>query len=184
MPIRGNTRSRSLAGLEKDTRQEAGSGWATVRQRLNAGDELLELSGQAIPAGDLDRYLQAVFAVLDASPTDRPLIFYLSHVLWRHRYVQLITSPSQAIQRIIFPLILLAGRVLGKDRGSSWPGSPESCMGAPEVKSGEGLGMRCRWWLLAFGRDVNPLDPSDERPVPPEGRNTQPTSGRRFSISG
>jgi hypothetical protein len=99
----------------------------------NAGDDLLEFSGQAIPAVDLDRFLQGVFAVLNASPNGRPSMFYLAHVLWRHRESQLIATPPQAIQRIVFPVILFIGRVLGKYRGSSWPGSPESCPGAPLV---------------------------------------------------
>jgi len=99
----------------------------------NAGDDLLELSGRAIPAGDLDRYLQALFAVLNASPSGRPSIFYLAHVLWRHRHTQAVMLPPRALQLIIFPLILLVGRVLGKYRGDSWPGSPASCTGAPEV---------------------------------------------------
>ena len=51
----------------------------------NAGDDLLELSGRAIPAADLDRFLQALLAVLNASPSGRPSIFYIAHVLWRHR---------------------------------------------------------------------------------------------------
>jgi quercetin dioxygenase-like cupin family protein len=99
----------------------------------NAGDDLLELSGQAIPAGDLDRFLQALFAVLNASPSGRPSIYYLVHVLWRHRHTQAVMLPPRIIQQIIFPLILLAGRALGKYRGDSWPGSPASCTGAPEV---------------------------------------------------
>jgi len=99
----------------------------------NAGDNLLELNGRAIPAGDLDRYLQALFAVLNASPSGRPSMFYLAHVLWRHRRSQLVTLPPKAIQWIAFPLILLVGRVLGKYRGDGWPGSPASCRGAPEV---------------------------------------------------
>jgi hypothetical protein len=99
----------------------------------NAGDDLLELSGRAIPAGDLDRYLQALFAVLNASPSGRPSIFYLAHVLWRHRHTQAVALPPRTIQRIIFPFILLVGHVLGKYRGDSWPGSPASCTGAPEV---------------------------------------------------
>lgn len=33
----------------------------------------------------------------------------------------------------VFPLILFVGRMLGKYRGTSWPGSPESCTGAPVV---------------------------------------------------
>ena len=104
-----------------------------VHSWWNAGDDLLEFSGQAIPAVDLDRYLQAVFAVLDASPNGRPSIFYLAHVVWRHRDTQSLATPPRAIQRIVFPLILFIGRILGKYRGSSWPGSPESCPGAPLV---------------------------------------------------
>lgn len=96
----------------------------------NAGDELLELTGQVVPAVDLARFLQALFAVLNASSNSRPSIFYLAHVLWRHRDTQLILRPPPTIQRIVFPVILFIGRLLGKYRGSSWPGSPESCPGA------------------------------------------------------
>ena len=104
----------------------------------------LEFSDLAIPAVDLDRYLQAVFAVLDASPKGRPSIFYLAHVLWRHRDTQLIAAPPRPIQRIVFPLIVFIGRILGKYRGSSWPGSPESCTGAPLVNATSAQGMRRR----------------------------------------
>src|SRR5262245_51023909 len=99
----------------------------------NAGDDLLELSGKVVPAVDLDRYLQALFAVLNANPGGRPSIFHLAHVLWRHRDTQLILRPPRAIQGVVFPVILFIGRILGKYRGSSWPGSPESCPGAPLV---------------------------------------------------
>ena len=104
-----------------------------VHKWWNAGDDLLELSGRAIPANDLDRYLQAIVAVLNASPFGRPSIFYIAHVAWRHRHTQALAMPPRAIQRVIFPLILFVGRVLGKYRGSSWSGSPESCPGAPLV---------------------------------------------------
>jgi mannose-6-phosphate isomerase-like protein (cupin superfamily) len=101
----------------------------------NAGDDLLEFSGHVVPV-DLDRYLQAVFAVLNAS-NGRPPIFYLAHVLWRHRGTQLLSIPPPAIQRILLPAVLIIGRILGKYRGSSWPGSPESCLGAPLVDSND-----------------------------------------------
>ncbi len=103
-----------------------------VHKWWNAGDELLELSGRATPAVDLDRFLQALFVVLNANPSGRPSIFYIAHVLSRHRHTQEILVPPRAIQRIVFPLVLLVGRVLGKYRGTSWPGSPESCAGAPD----------------------------------------------------
>jgi quercetin dioxygenase-like cupin family protein len=99
----------------------------------NAGDILLEMNGRVIPAVDLDRYLQALFAVLNAGISGRPSIFYIAHVLWRHRHTQRVVTPPWIIQQIFFPLVLLAGRVLGKYRGTNWPGSPESCTGAPEV---------------------------------------------------
>jgi mannose-6-phosphate isomerase-like protein (cupin superfamily) len=105
----------------------------------NAGDDLLEFSGTATPNTDLDRFLQAVFAVLNSSPTGRPSIFYLAAVLWRHRDNQMMMAPPRVIQRIVFPVVLMIGRMLGKYRGSSWPGSPQSCPGAPLV---EALGTR------------------------------------------
>ena len=99
----------------------------------NAGDEPLETSGTAVPASDLDRFIQAMFAVVNASASGRPPIFYLAHVLWRHRRTQTVALPPKAVQRIVFPLILLLGTALGKYRGTAWPGSPASCPGAPET---------------------------------------------------
>src|SRR5215469_17329750 len=99
----------------------------------NAGDDLLEISGQVVPAVDLDRYLQAVFAVVNAGPSGKPSIFYLAHVAWRNRRTQALAKPPQAIQRILFPLVVGVGRILGKYRGEGWPGSPASCPGAPAV---------------------------------------------------
>lgn len=99
----------------------------------NAGDELLQLSGRTVPAGDLDRFIQALWAVLNASTSGRPSIFYLAHVLWRHRRTQAVALPPKAVQRMVFPLILLLGTALGKYRGTAWPGSPASCTGAPET---------------------------------------------------
>jgi hypothetical protein len=69
--------------------------------------------------------------VLNASATGRPSIFYVAHVLWRHRRTQQVVMPPVAIQRILFPVVLLIGRVLGKYKGHSWPGCPETCPGAP-----------------------------------------------------
>ena len=101
----------------------------------NAGEDMLEFGGQVIPVVDLDRYLQAMFAVLNASASGRPSIFYLAHVLWRHRRTQAVAKPPRAIQRIVFPLVVLVGYMLGKYRGDGWPGSPASCPGAPEVNA-------------------------------------------------
>ena len=106
-----------------------------VHSWWNAGEDLLELSGRAIPAVDLDRLLQAVFAVLNADAAGKPSIFYLAHVLWRHRHTQAVTTPPRPIQRIVFPLVVLVGCILGKYRGAHWPGSPESCPGASPTEA-------------------------------------------------
>jgi hypothetical protein len=58
---------------------------------------------------DLDCYLQAVFAVLNASANGRPSIFHLAHVLWRHRDTQLMAVPAPAIQRIVCRWFCLSG---------------------------------------------------------------------------
>jgi hypothetical protein len=53
-------------------------------------------------------------------------------VLWRHRHMHQVARPPRVIQAILFPLVIGVGRVLGKYRGTSWPGAPEMCTGAPE----------------------------------------------------
>ena len=97
----------------------------------NAGEDLLEFSGHVAPIVGLDRFLQAVFAVVNAGPAGRPSIFYMAHVLWRHRRTHQVATPPRIIQRIVFPVTVLLGHLLGKYKGDNWPGSPASCPGAP-----------------------------------------------------
>jgi mannose-6-phosphate isomerase-like protein (cupin superfamily) len=117
--------------LVVQTGEDAAFPAGVVHSWWNAGETLLEFSGRVVPAVDLDQFLQALFAVLNASATDRPSIFYLAHVLWRHRGTQGVVTPPVAIQRILFPVVMLIGRVLGKYKGQGWPGCPETCTGAP-----------------------------------------------------
>jgi len=98
----------------------------------NAGEDLLEFNGRIVPVIDLDRFLQAIFAVFNASQSGRPSLFYLAHILRRHRQTQEIKAVPVAIQKIVFPVVLLIGRILGKYRGDNWPGSPASSTGAPQ----------------------------------------------------
>lgn len=100
----------------------------------NAGADMLEFSGHVAPVVDLDRYLQAVFAVMNAGPPGKPSIFYLASVLWRHRKTQRSINPPAVIQSIVFPIVIFVGLLLGKYRGAEWPGSPASCPGAPFVE--------------------------------------------------
>ena len=99
----------------------------------NAGKDLLEFKGRVVPVIDLDRYLQAIFAVANASNSGRPSLFYVAHILRRHRHTQELRAMPMAVQKIVFPVVLLIGHILGKYRGNDWPGAPASCTGAPEA---------------------------------------------------
>lgn len=99
----------------------------------NAEDQPLQLKGRVVPAGDLDRYLQAVFAVANAGSRGRMPLFYISHVMYRHRHTQCLAVVPLAVQRIVFPALVLIGWLLGKYRGDHWPGAPALCPGAPEI---------------------------------------------------
>jgi len=107
-----------------------------VHSWWNEGEDTLLFNGRATPVVDLDKFLQALFAVINAGPPGkRPPMFYLAHVLWRHRRTQVIVVPPVAVQRIVFPVVLGIGHLLGKYKGDNWPGAPSSCPGAPEVRA-------------------------------------------------
>jgi len=99
----------------------------------NAGEGPVEFSGRAIPAGDLDQYLQGVFALVNANPGGPPSFFHMAHLLWRHRHTHAVMTPPLIIQRLLLPLVISLGWLLGKYRCSDWPASPASCPGAPRV---------------------------------------------------
>lgn len=103
----------------------------SVHRWWNDGDETLVIDGFVRPAADLDRYLQALFDVLNAGAPDRPSLFYMAHVVERHRRTQGAVFIPAPIRTFVFPLIVLIGTLLGRYRGSGWPGSPERCPGVP-----------------------------------------------------
>jgi mannose-6-phosphate isomerase-like protein (cupin superfamily) len=105
----------------------------------NDGEQELVLRGVATPAVDLDRYLQAMFEVLNAGPPNHPPIFYMAHVLYRHRKTQLALVVPRVLQRVLFPIVVLLGTVLGKYRGTAWPGCPSRCLGAPLASRDDAL---------------------------------------------
>jgi quercetin dioxygenase-like cupin family protein len=101
----------------------------------NDGDEPLRFKGRAVPAADLDQFLQAVFAIANAGTAGRPSVFHMAHLLYRHRHTQSLAVIPVWLQRIVLPAVVVIGRVLGKYPPGGWPGAPGSCLGAPE---GEG----------------------------------------------
>jgi mannose-6-phosphate isomerase-like protein (cupin superfamily) len=97
----------------------------------NDGDEPLVLEGYARPAVDLDRFLQATFEVLNAGSDGRPPLFYMAHLLLRHRHTQTLLIMPRPIQAVLFRVIVTVGTLLGRYRGDGWPGCPSRCVGAP-----------------------------------------------------
>lgn len=95
----------------------------------NDGDEPLAFEGRTRPAVDLDRYLQAVFEVMNAGEPDRPPLFYMAHVALRHQRTQTVLVMPAPVQAILFRLIVAIGTLLGKYRGTAWPGCPARCTG-------------------------------------------------------
>ena len=137
----GEVRAGTLAAEVDGRRIEVATGGAasfaagSAHRWWNGGEDVLVFHGFAKPAVDLDRYLQGVFDVLNSGAATRPPLFYMAHVLWRHRRTQTILLMPRPIQAIVFPLIVLTGTILGRYRGTDWPGSPARCTGAPERKS-------------------------------------------------
>lgn len=99
----------------------------------NEGETTLEFEGWARPVVDLDRYLQAVFDVVNASPANRPSPIYMAHVMRRHRETQRALVMPRPIQAVVMSLAYVLGHLLGRYRGDDWPGSPSRCTGAPTV---------------------------------------------------
>lgn len=99
----------------------------------NQADELLAFEGHVAPLVDLDRYLQAMFEVLNAGPEGRPPLLYVAHVSLRHRQSQAVLLLPAFLQPVVFRLAVLVGTFLGRYRGTGWPGCPARCTGAPTV---------------------------------------------------
>lgn len=97
----------------------------------NGGNETLQFDGFAKPVIDLDRFLSAIFDVLNSGPARRPPVFYMAHLLWRHRKTQTVLIAPQWIQAVLFPTIVLVGTLLGRYRGTDWPGCPDRFPAAP-----------------------------------------------------
>jgi len=97
----------------------------------NEGAEPLEFLGYARPVVDLDRYLQAMFEVMNAGPDGRPPLFYMAHAALRHRHTQAVLIMPRPLQAVLFRVMVALGTVLGRYRGNDWPGCPSRCLGAP-----------------------------------------------------
>lgn len=133
----GEIKSGTLSAVVEGRQLIAGPGESTSIPRgaahrwWNAGNEPLVFEGYARPVVDLDRYLQAVFEVMNAGPDGRPPLFYLAHLALRHRRTQAVLVMPRPIQAVLFRVVVAVGTVLGRYRGNDWPGCPTRCLGVP-----------------------------------------------------
>jgi mannose-6-phosphate isomerase-like protein (cupin superfamily) len=133
----GRVRSGVLSAVLNGQPISAGPGESTAFPRgsahrwWNEGNETLEFEGYARPVVDLDRYLQAIFEILNAGPEGRPPLFYMAHAALRHRHTQAVLIMPRPLQAVLFRVLVVLGTVLGRYRGDDWPGSPSRCRGAP-----------------------------------------------------
>jgi quercetin dioxygenase-like cupin family protein len=133
----GTVRNGVLTALVGGVRKQARPGGTVVLPKgvphrwWNEGPEALEFDGTAIPVVDLDRQLQAVFDIVNAGPRGRPSLFYVAHMALRHWHTQAIHVPPRPVQAVLFRAAVIIGTLLGKYRGTEWPGCPARCTGAP-----------------------------------------------------
>jgi len=133
----GVVRSGTLSAVLNGRRFTAGAGERVSLPRgsthrwWNDGNETLVFEGYVQPVVDLDRFLQALFEVINAGPDGRPPLFYVAHALLRHRHTQTTLIMPRPIQAVLFRAIVAAGTLLGRYRGDGWPGCPARCVGAP-----------------------------------------------------
>jgi quercetin dioxygenase-like cupin family protein len=98
----------------------------------NAEDQPVHTKGRVVPVADLDRFLEGIFVVANAGQAGRMPLFYVAHVVYRHRRTQRLAGPWA---RVLFPAVVFVGWLLGKYRGDAWPGAPKSCPGALEAQT-------------------------------------------------
>lgn len=111
--------------------QEAVFPVGSAHRWWNEGDVTLVAEGFARPGDGIDRYLQAAFEILNSGPAGRPPLFYMAHLSWRYRHSHQVLVMPLAVQALLFPLVILVGTLLGRYRGTDWPGCPARCTGAP-----------------------------------------------------
>jgi mannose-6-phosphate isomerase-like protein (cupin superfamily) len=134
----GRVTEGTLSALVDGKRLEVGVGQSVHLPRgvphrwWNGGDLPLAFEGFTHPVVDLDRYLQAVFEVMNAGAPNRPSLFYIAHVTLRHWRTQSVLVIPRPVQAILFRAVVALGTVLGRYRGTDWPGCPARCTGAPD----------------------------------------------------
>jgi quercetin dioxygenase-like cupin family protein len=85
-----------------------------VHKFWNAGEEDLVCTGYIEPADSIEYYLAEMFASRRRNAGVRPSMFDIAYLATRYRSEFGVHEVPEAVQRAVFPVVLLVGRMLGK----------------------------------------------------------------------
>ena len=88
----------------------------------NAGEDVLECDGWIGPPDNIEYFLTKLFASMEATGGKRPRMYDAAVLLTRYRTEFGMTDIPQPVQRVLFPVLLGAGRLLG--RHARFDGAP------------------------------------------------------------
>jgi quercetin dioxygenase-like cupin family protein len=94
-----------------------------VHRFWNAGDDELVCTGFVRPPDNLEYFLTQVFASTRANGGRRPRLFDAAYLLSRYRSEFGIADIPRPVQRVLFPIVVVIGRLLGLRR--RFAGAPE-----------------------------------------------------------
>jgi quercetin dioxygenase-like cupin family protein len=89
----------------------------------NAGDDELICDGHVRPPGNVEYFLGEVYASMRANGGGRPNMLDAAYLLRRYRTEFGMMDIPAPVQRFVFPVLIVVGRVLGRHR--RFAGAPE-----------------------------------------------------------
>jgi quercetin dioxygenase-like cupin family protein len=94
-----------------------------VHRFWNAGDDELVCSGFVRPPDNLEYFLTQIFESTRANGGKRPRLFDAAYLTSRYRSEFGMAEIPQPVQRVLFPIVVGIGRLLGRHR--RFAGAPE-----------------------------------------------------------
>ena len=98
-----------------------------VHRFWNAGDDVLECDGWVGPPHNFQWFLTQLFTSIEANGGARPRLYDAAYLGSRYRSEFGIAANPAPVQRVLFPVVLAVGRVLGWHR--RYAGAPEPVRG-------------------------------------------------------
>jgi quercetin dioxygenase-like cupin family protein len=95
----------------------------------NAGDDELICSGFVRPPDNLEYFLTQVFESTRVNGGGRPRLFDAAYLLSRYRSEFAMADIPRPVQRIVFPIVVVVGRIFGLHR--RFAGAPEPVSRSP-----------------------------------------------------